>query len=162
MPTHVYHPTRTPPTWWDRILVHPFDNVMGALSTIFGVVMLVALTRYGFNPSPSLMRLPAWLVTAVAIACTLGGPMALVGLHWSGETVSRGWSIERVGWLLVAGGLSGYTLSVAYNFPGSLFSWLVPALIAVGAFLRFISLVLIERNTRLTLSEVRKEQRGQE
>ena len=162
MPTHVYHPSRTPATWYDRILVHPFDNAVALLGTIFGLVMLMALTRYGFNPSASMMRLPAWVATAVALGCAAGGPLALIGLHWVGETVSKGWALERVGWLLTAGGLGGYAIAVAWNFPGSLYSWLVPAILALGAILRFISLVLIERNTRRTLSVVREERRESE
>lgn len=162
MPTHVYHPSRTPASWYDRILVHPFDNGVATLTAIFGLVMLVALSRQGFNPSTSMMRLPVPGATAVALGCAAGGPLALIGLHWTGETVSKGWALERFGWLLVTGGLGGYAIAVAWNFPGSLYSWLVPAILAACALLRFISLVLIERNTRRTLSAVREERRTPE
>jgi hypothetical protein len=162
MPTHVYHPSRTPANWLDRILVHPFDNGVAVLTTIFGVTMAAALVTYGFNPSTSMMRLPVWVATAVTFGCVAGGPLALLGLHWTGETVSKGWAIERLGWLLVVGGLGGYAIAVAWNFPGSLYSWLVPAILAACGLLRFVSLVLIERNTRRTLSVVREEQRESE
>lgn len=162
MPTHVYHPSRTPATWYDRVLVHPFDNAVAILASIFGFSLLAALTHYGFSPSASMMRLPAWVAVAVAAGCAVGGPLSLIGLHWTGETVSRGWGIERIGWLLVTGGLAGYAIAVGWNFPGSLYSWLVPTILALGAILRFISLVLIERNTRRTLSVVREERRESE
>lgn len=160
MPTHVYIPRHTRLTWYDRVLVHPMDNAVAVLAAVFGFTMLVALARQGFNPSASMLRLPHLVAAVVAVCCAAGGVLSLLGLHWRGETVSRGWAIERAGWLCITGGLAAYGISVGWNFPGSLYSWLVPALLALGAFLRFISLILLERNTRQTLTQVREEQRG--
>lgn len=160
MPTHVYQPTRAPATWYDRILVHPLENSVAVLSFSFGILILLGLIRYGFNPSSSMMRMPVPVATAVALSLALGGLLSLLGLHWIGETVSNGWAIERAGWLAVTGGLAGYGIAVGWNFPTSLGSWMVPAILAVGTLLRFVSLILIERNTRRTLHVVREESRG--
>lgn len=162
MPTHVYIPSRTPPRWFDRIMVHPFDNAVGFLCFAFGALMVAALASGGwYNPSSSMMRLPAHIGFVVSSCLSTGGVLSLVGLHWTGETVSRGWHIERFGWLFVTAGLAGYAIAVAWHFPGSTTSWLVPGVLALAAFLRFLSLIFIERNTRRTLTAVREESRGE-
>jgi hypothetical protein len=143
-------------------MVHPFDNAVGLLCLLFGVLMAVALlTRGGYNPSSSLMRLPPLIGFVVSACLTLGGALSLVGLHWTGDTVSRGWHIERAGWLFVTGGLAGFGAAVAWFFPGSTNSWLLPGVLALAAFVRWLSLILLERNTRRTLAVVQKESRGQ-
>jgi hypothetical protein len=163
MPTHVYQPIRNPANWFDRLLVHPFENVIGVICFLFGALMVAALTSNGgYNPSSSMMRLPAYIGFLTSSCLAVGGALSLLGLHWIGETVSRGWHIERVGWLFVTGGLAGYGVSVGVHFPSSTIAWLVPSLLAVAAFLRFLSLLLIERNTRSTLAAVREETRGAE
>lgn len=161
MPTHVYIPPRTPPRWYDRVMVHPFDNAVGMLCFLFGLLMVAALSSGGaYNPSSSMMRLPAHIGFITSSCLMVGGVMALTGLHWIGETVSRGWHIERTGWLAITAGLAGYAIAVAWHFTASTTSWLIPAILALAAFLRFLSLIFIERNTRRTLVEVREESRG--
>ena len=162
MPTHVYHPTRNPATWYDRILVHPFDNAIGLLCFLFGALMVAALaSNGGYSPSSSMMRLPVYIGFLTSSCLAIGGWLSLLGLHWTGEAVSRGWHIERAGWLFVTGGLAGYGVSVAVHFPESTIAWLVPGVLAAAAFIRFLSLLFIERNTRITLAAVREETRGQ-
>ncbi|CAN7465809.1 hypothetical protein LJR013_003186 [Pseudarthrobacter oxydans] len=161
MPTHVYIPSRNPPRWYDRLLVHPFDNAIGVLCILFGALMVAALASGGgYNPSSSMMRLPVYIGFIVSSCIALGGILSLVGLHWIGETVSRGWHIERFGWLFVTAGLAGYAIAVAWHFPSSTTSWMIPGVLAAAAMLRFVSLILIERNTRTTLAAVREETRG--
>lgn len=163
MPTHVYMPTRNPARWYDRLLVHPFDNAIGVLCFLFGALMVAALASGGaYNPSSSMMRLPAHIGFVVSSCLSLGGVLSLVGLHWIGETVSRGWHIERFGWLFVTAGLAGYGIAVAFHFPGATSSWMVPLGLAAASLLRFLSLIFIERNTRTTLAAVREESRGTE
>jgi hypothetical protein len=163
MPTHVYIPIRTPPRWYDRVMVHPFDNAVGLLCVLFGALMAVAFASSGgYNPSSSMMRLPAHIGFVVSACLALGGVLSLVGLHWTGETVSRGWHIERTGWMLVTAGLAGHAIAVAYFFPSATASWLTPGILSAAALLRFLSLFLIERNTRTTLAAVREETRGAE
>lgn len=161
MPTHVYLPQRNPARWYDRLLVHPFDNAIGLICALFGALMVLALASSGeYNPSTSMMRLPPHIGFITSSCLAVGGVLSLVGLHWYGETVSRGWHLERSGWLFVTAGLGGYGLAVGYFFPEATVTWLVPGLLSVAAFLRFLSLVYIERNTRHTLTVVRKETRG--
>lgn len=162
MPTHVYHPLHSPPRWYDRLLVHPWDNIFAVLTTVLGLLMVAALARQGFVPSASIGKMPGGISLALALCCIVGGPLTLTGLHWTGDTVSRGWALERLGWLSVAGGLGGLSICIAYNYPSSVYTWLLPGAIAVGAVLRFVSLVLIERNTRRTLTVVRGQQEESE
>lgn len=163
MPTHVYQPTRNPPRWWDRVMVHPFDNAVGLLCLLFGALMAYALTTGGgYNPSSSMMRLPPLIGFVVSACLTVGGVLSLVGLHWTGDTVSRGWHLERGGWLFVTAGLAGMGGAIAWFFPASTNSWLLPSILALAAFVRWLSLIFLERNTRRTLAVVQGEARGQE
>lgn len=157
MPTHVYQPARTPPSWWDRLLVHPMDTTVAVVSLAFGVVMAMSLLLDGFVPSKSMDQMPVPVVALVAGFLVAGGVLSLTGLNWWGDDVSHGWALERFGWLLVVGGFSTYAISVAWYYPGSIFAWGVPLILTLGGLLRFWSVVKIERATRLTIAEVKGE-----
>lgn len=154
MPTHVYHPIRTPTTWVDRLLVHPIDSAVAVLALLFGALATVSLFAPTFAPSRSMDDMPTAVVWLFALFLIGGGLLVLTGLNWVGDDVSTGWAQERFGWLLCFGGFTVYTISVLWHFPGSVFSWLVPGVIALGALLRFYSLVLIERSVRKAVAEV--------
>lgn len=155
MPTHVYHPLRNPPTWWDRLLVHPVDASVAALVYFMGLLAAVSVFLPEFVPSLSLEEIPLPLRVVMAIFLIAGGLFILVGLNWIGDEVSWGWAIERFGWLLAAGGLLTYGMSVLSSYPGSAFSWGLPLFLAGGSLLRFISIIKIERNTRQVIAEVK-------
>lgn len=148
MPTHVYHPSRNPPRFIDRLLVHPFDNIIATLSILYGVLLLLAGFWGGEGPSPSFDQVPDWLAILVGAFATSGGVLALTGLHWSGNDVSRGWAFEKFGWILALAAFTSYVIAVLYVFPGSVLAWATPACLALGMGLRLVSLVLIERNER--------------
>lgn len=156
MPTHVYKPLRYPPTWWDRLMVHPLDTMAAVIALLFAIFLGASALAPGFKPSPSLEELPFYIGIVLALWFAAAGTLVLIGLNWQGEEVSRGWALERFGWLLSAGSFLGYSLSVGFYRPESLFSWGVPLALAVGSVLRFWSVVLIERSTRRTLEEVRE------
>lgn len=155
MPTHVYHPTNTPPTAWDRILVHPLDNIVALISVLFGATAVGALLAPGFIPSSSMEQMPVALVAVVALFLVAGGGLELSGLHWWGDVVSHGWALERFGWLLSFGGFVTYSVSVSWHYQHSLYAWGVPLMLGVGCLLRFWSVVKIERSTRRMIAEVR-------
>lgn len=154
MPTHVYKPIRNPPHWWERVLIHPFENVFGAGSAFFALIVTAALLCESFIPSVSMDKMPLAVAILAATLSGAGGLLALVGLHWTGDSVSKGWILERSGWLAVIGGLATFAISVAWHYPGSVFSWGFPAVGAAGALLRFFSILMIERDTRRTLMVV--------
>lgn len=155
MPTHVYHPTNNPPTLWDRLLVHPLDNTVALLAVMFGLTSGASLFAPDFIPSATMHEL-AWPVVALVSAFLLGGGVVgLIGLHWCGDTVSDGWALERLGWLLSFAGLLVYAISVGASYPSSLYAWGVPLGLALGCALRVWSVVKIERGTRQLIKEVR-------
>lgn len=156
MPTHVYHPTRVPPSLWDRILVHPLDNTASVISVLFGMTAVGALLFPGFIPSASMDQMPDLLVVTVSVFLVVGGLLELFGLHWWGDVVSQGWALERTGWLLSFGGFVTYAVSVSWHYPHSLYAWGVPLMLGMGCLLRFWSVVKIERSTRRMIAEVRK------
>lgn len=155
MPTHVYHPTRNPPSWWDRILVHPLDTTVAIVSVLFGVLVAFSLVFPEFTPSKSMDKMPWPVVILVSGFLGTGGLLALVGLNWEGDDVARGWAFERFGWLLAAGGFATYALAVSWHYPGSIFSWGVPLALGAGALIRVWSLALIERSTREQLGQMK-------
>lgn len=156
MPTHVYHPTNNPPTLWDRILVHPLDNTVALLAVMFGLTSGVSLMHPGFIPSASMEEMAWPVVSLVAVFLLGGGVVGLVGLHWQGDTVSDGWALERLGWLLSFAGLLVYAISVGASYPNSLYAWGVPLGLSLGCALRVWSVVKIEQSTRQLIKDVRK------
>ncbi|MET4059767.1 hypothetical protein ABIB35_001299 [Arthrobacter sp. UYP6] len=126
MPTHVYQPTHNPPSWWDRMLVHPMDTAVAALSMVFGVFAAVSLFTPHFIPSKSMGQMPLLVVILVSSFLAAGGVLSLIGLNWSGADVSTGWALERFVLLLSGGGFVAYAISVSWHYPESVFSWVVP------------------------------------
>lgn len=154
MPTHVYRPTHNPPTHWDRVLVHPLESVVAALSLLFGVIVLAGLVLPGYSPSASLREMPVLIVLLEGLFMASGGVLASIGLQWTGDDVSTGWALERFGWLLSGAGFLTYAISVSRHSPDSTLAWVVPGSLGLAALLRCWVLVLIERRTRLTIAEV--------
>ncbi len=154
MPTHVFHPARNPPSWWDRILVHPFDMTAGLVAVIFGVLMILSLSMPDFTPSNSMDKMPWPIIVLVSGFLGTGGLLALIGLNWRGDNVSTGWGLEQFGWWLAAGGFATYSITVSWHYPGSLFSWGIPLALSAGSAARAISIIMIERGVRRTLKEV--------
>lgn len=122
MPTHVYRPLRNPPTWFDRLMVHPLDTTVAAVCLVFAALLLASTLFEGFVPSRSLEEMPQYIRAALSLAFLGGGVLVLVGLNWMGEVVSKGWALERFGWLLSAGGFVGYSISVSRGITLRLFS----------------------------------------
>lgn len=92
---------------------------------------------------------------AVSAFWTVGGILAIVGIFWFGDNVSTGWELERLGWILSAGGLLVYGVSTLWHYPESIYSWMTPTLLGLGGLLRFLSVYLIERHTRRVIAEVK-------
>lgn len=155
MPTHVYLPLRDRPTWWDRLLVHPMDSTAAVIVCYMGFLSGLSVVYPGFTPSQAMDAMPVSLRIMSALFMVAGGLLALTGLYWFGDVVSRGWAIERFGWLLAAGALVTYGGCVLTEFPESSFAWGVPLFLAGGSLLRFISILKIERNTRQVLAQVK-------
>ena len=133
------------------------DTVVAVLSLVFGALAAGSLLLDGFIPSKSMDQMPALVVILVALFLAAGGMLSLVGLNWNGDDVSTGWALDRFGLALSGGGFAAYAISVSWHYPESLFSWVVPLGLGLGGFLRFVSVVLIERHTRRTIAEVTGE-----
>ena len=154
MPTHVFQPTRNPPRWWDRLLVHPLDTTVAAVAVLFGALVILSLILPDFIPSKSMDKMPWPIVILVSGFLGTGGILALTGLNWWGDNVSTGWGIEQFGWWMAAGGFATYALSVSWHYPESAFAWGVPLALGIGSVVRAISIIMIERGVRKTLKEV--------
>lgn len=155
MPTHVYQPTRNPPSWWDRLLVHPLDSSVAGIAILFSVLTCLSLLVPEFIPSKSMDRMPWWIVVAVSGFLGTGGLLAIIGLNWQGDSVSKGWALERLGWMLACGGFATYAMAVCFHYPASIFSWSIPLALGGGAALRYWSVVRIEKTMRKTIAEVK-------
>lgn len=152
MPNHVYQPKHSPPTWVDRLLVHPMETTVIAASVFFGSIVALSMFVSEFVPSASMDKMPFIVVMLVAIFLIAGGVLSLVGLHWAGVEVTKGWAIERFGWLLSFGGFGAFAASVSWHYPNSFFSWGIPFILCLGCLLRIWSIARIERAMRLTLA----------
>lgn len=58
MPTHVYQPVRNPPSWRDRLLVHPMDTTVAVVAVLFGVLVALSLVVPEFIPSQAMDTMP--------------------------------------------------------------------------------------------------------
>lgn len=155
MPTHVFRPTNDPPTLWDRLLVHPLDNTVAAISVLTGLTAGLSVLVPGFQPSAALEVMPWGIIAALSVFLVGGGIMAVIGLHWMGDTVSDGWALERFGWLVSFAGFIVYTISIYSALPGSMYGWGLPLVLGLGCALRVWAVIRIERSTRRMISEVR-------
>ena len=149
MPNHVYQPRHSPPTWVDRVLVHPMETTVIIASVSFGAAVSLSMLVPGFVPSASMDKMPLLVVILVALSLVAGGVLSLVGLHWSGQ-LAKGWAIERFGWLLSFGGFSAFGATVLLFYPTSFFSWGIPLVLGLGCLLRIWSVSRIESTFRLT------------
>ena len=156
MPNRVYQPVRQPPTFIDRVLVHPWGNTIALFSAIIGLAVILTAfwdTRF---PSVSLAYFPDWLAFIIGACATIGGFYALLGLHWVGENVSMGWAFEQLGWSFVLAAFLSYSSMVAWLFPLSFISWLTPIALSAGAGVRIISLAFIKRSTRRDVADIKR------
>lgn len=149
MPNHVYQPKHSPPTWVDRVLVHPMETTVIAASVFFGAVVGLSILVPGFVPSASMHKMPLLVVALVGASLIAGGVLSIVGLHWHGQ-LAKGWAIERFGWLLSFGGFSAFGATVFLFYPNSIFSWGIPLVLGLGCLLRIWSVSRIESTFRLT------------
>ncbi|MFB9798346.1 hypothetical protein ACFFON_15515 [Arthrobacter citreus] len=133
------------------------DATVAAVSVIFGLLAAASLIAPDFIPSKSMEQMPLLVVVLVSSFLAAGGVLSIIGLNWSGDDVSTGWALERFGLLLSGGGFVAYAISVSWHYPESVFSWTVPLLLGLGGFLRFASVLMIERRTRRTIAEVKGE-----
>lgn len=160
MPTHVYHPDNDPPTRWDRILVHPYENVISGFCILFGIL----LCTYVILPSPSMDLLPWWVSLVIGIPVLTGGALSLVGLHWhtkNDEDIAEGLALDRLGHGLQAAALAGFTAAILVFYPGSASSWLISLTIMTGSLLRVISVRRTEKRKRRNVEALRQhENRG--
>lgn len=148
MPTHVYQPKHSPPTWVDRVLVHPMETTVIVASLFFGSVVALSMLVEGFIPSASMDKMPLVVVILVAVSLVAGGVLSAIGLHWQGE-MGKGWAVERFGWLLCFFGFGAFGSTVMLFYPNSFFTWGVPLLLGLGCLLRIRSIMLIEQAARL-------------
>lgn len=155
MPAHVYKPLKDPPSLGERILVHPLETTVLVTAMVVGALIAASMAPGTFTPSSALEELPVAVVITVATLLLVGAWLGTVGLFWVGDTVSTGWELERWGWLLLAGGFLTYAGSVISLYPHSVFSWGIPTALGFGCLLRFVSVLLLERNTRRMIAQVR-------
>lgn len=148
MPTHVYHPSRNPPSLWDRFLVHPWDNVMGFLVAAVGLLLGVSgIFPVDTGPFQNIEGMVAVISTGIVLL--VGGILAIVGLHWEDDdNVARGWQIERTGWILVSGGALSYLIAVLATDIDSALSSLTTIAILAGSSVTALSRWYIELATR--------------
>lgn len=149
MPNHVYQPKHSPPTWVDRVLVHPMETTVIAASFSFGTLVSLSILVPGFVPSASMDKMPLMVVILVGLSLIIGGVLSIVGLHWQGQ-LAKGWAIERFGWLLSFGGFGAFAATVFLFYPASMFSWGIPLVLGLGCLLRIWSVSRIESTFRLT------------
>lgn len=158
MPTGSYRTLNEPPRFIDRLLAHPYENTLLLLFAGFGISIFGQAIGDQIVVSPAVHQLlPDVLATFMALLSLVGVALAFVGLHWRGDTVSKGWAYERLGLSFVAAAGVAYAVSVVYIFPASLMSWGFPLAVAFASTLRIVALVVTEKCTRRSTLRARAE-----
>jgi hypothetical protein len=147
LPNNIYLPTRTSPRWSDRLLVHPYENIIAAISLVLGLLLAVVGPLTGATFANGAAFLPDWIDTPAGVVLAAGGYFAFRGLHWTGDVVSKGWNYESTGqFFIFAGFLSLCLMGLAVGLSAT--SVLFTAAIALGAILRFTALRKLKNSTR--------------
>lgn len=154
MSKHQYVPDPRIPSWVNRLLAHPFENIVAALSIAFGISLIIAAIIPGVVPSKSMGVLSALIL---AILSVLGGIVTLIGVHWQSDNIGLGWVIERSGLFFIGSGLVADGIIAFYNYPGSWFSWGQPIVLALACGLRVVALTITKRWTRRSKEALRDE-----
>lgn len=160
MPQHVYLPTRQPPKWYDRVLVHPMDHAAALIAAVYGVCLSILFPATGQLPSDSFADLPEWIVFGSGLFLMLGGVLVILGHHWSDEMVSRGWGIEQGGWTFAGGGF--VALALSFGFTGNFTGIVLAGALGLGSCLRWLSLVLMRGGARALIEKAEEVDRRPE
>lgn len=157
MPRHTYHARNEPPSFWDRVWFHPFEVSIALIWLVGATVMVGEVILQDFTPSPA-MEEPADL-TALLLAVTLfiGAGGVLAGLFYDQGNLMKDWLAERLGLVFGASGTLSYAVAVYWSFPGSILSWGIPILMALGCVARLIATFLEERSRRKAVAAMRGE-----
>ena len=128
------------------------------VAVFFGVLVALSLFVPEFIPSKSMDKMPWPVIVLVSGFLGSGGLLALVGLNWWGDMVSRGWALERFGWLLATGGFTTYAISVSWHYPASVFAWGSFVSAVINFFIiAFIVFLLVKGVNRIKDAAVRKQ-----
>lgn len=109
-----YRPTHKPPTWTDRLLVHPVQTIVLGLGTlVFGVLLALGQLVDGHAISPPVADLTAWQGWLMATALTVGGAVTLVAIvghlpDWEAQIIAErlGTACAGIGWAMYAGAVA--------------------------------------------------------
>lgn len=89
-------------------------------------------------PAELVGGMPQFIGILLAVFPALCGALILIGLNWRCDVVSHRWAPERFGLMLSVGGFVGYSISVSWYFPESVFLWGAPLALRLGGLLRLV------------------------
>lgn len=145
MPRHQYVPDPRIPGWLNRLLAHPFENAVAVVALFFGITLFIVAVSDEVVPSKALDNLSFGLSALMGVTAFFGAAGTLIGAHWWGENLGKGWIIERSGLAGLSSFYLVYGVSVVYSFPDSWFSWLQPIILGGACAVRVIALTLTKR-----------------
>lgn len=137
MPLHTYLTDRDPPTFWDHVLAHPFELTLAGGGGLGGVFAIIAAISPRATVSQSLDGLPELLAAIIGLLLILGGVGVVRGLLDDSPDLMIGWTYERGGIILTAGGWLAYGFAVLGSHPAAVLSWGIPLLVTASLALRF-------------------------
>ena len=159
-PAHVPRPRNEPPSRMDRMRIHSSDLGLALLSLVISAQVLATALIPRYEPSLTLIGIHPILAFFLAVFIGVGGVLAIRGLLWSGDIVSSGWTLEKIGWILVGSGWLGYAALVAEAFHESSISYSIPGVLGVLALIRAYVVWTIEKDTRPTAEHLRRVREG--
>lgn len=148
MPDRIYR-GRTPHTWLDHFLAHPWEIAISLWSAFIGAATLITtLLRSDTTASSSVAQLPNVLIYALAAMLVGGAAQTLRGLFNDDPDMMIGFAHERVGLVLVGTAWLVYAVAVIAAFPDAISSWTSGLTLAAASALRLAATLRDERTLR--------------
>ena len=144
MPHRTWHPTHEPPTWLDRVLVHPIQTViLGGATLTFGLLLVVGLIHPAYEVSPPVAELHHWQGWLMAVAMVIGGTSVLAAIiaplpDWEAQVI-----VERLGVAFGSIGWAMYAAAVALSDARHQGAIVLGAYLAGACVLRLIVIQMI-------------------
>lgn len=152
MPSHLYQTKRNPPRWWDIILAHAMELGVACYSAFIGSVVVLKAQTYEPGTGGVLGHLPLYLIYGIGVFVGAGALVSLFGLLVRRSNIRKELNVEQVGWILLAVGWLSYLYAAIRYADGPSTAVAAGLFIGVGAILRAVALIMLERDLEVIVS----------
>lgn len=161
MPHRHYIPGYEPPTFWDRVLAHPYVIVFSGMAIILGL-WIIGGAIFDYRVSANLEGGPAWARISAASPAVLGGVITIQGLiRAKDEDKLKSMVLECLGVLVMAVSWGCYAiLLVSSDLAGPPPPWgIISFFMAIAHGMHGWGLILTMRRINREAKEIQRKRR---